>query len=59
MRTHYEIVTRLRSKNVDVIRQTLPEGEWHHVATVAGIESARILVRQLNLGAEITDKEDK
>jgi len=51
MKTHYEIVTRLRSKNTDIISCAIAGGEWNHVATVPSIEAARILVRQLNLGA--------
>ncbi len=57
MKTHYEIVTRLRSKNTDIISCAIAGGEWNHVATVPTIEAARILVRQLNFGAEITDIE--
>ena len=56
--THYELVTRPRSKNVDIVRRSIPDNEWHHVATIASLETGRLLVAQLNIGADVTDQDN-
>ncbi len=51
----YQIVQRLHTKRVDIMRKILAnEQEWHHVATCESLETARTLVRLMNEGLEAT-----
>jgi len=58
--TTYALLARSRTKAVDIMRLmgSLDNFRWYHVATCPSQATAEILVRQLNLGARITDKED-
>ena len=44
----YLIVSRPRTKRVDIVRNGIPGGELHHVATCESLETARTLVALLN-----------
>ncbi len=60
MKPEYAMVQRPRTKNTDIVRRMVaPMGEWYFVAKVTSVETARELVRLLNLGAQITEQEYK
>ena len=59
MKSEYVLVQRPRTNATDIVRRMIsPKDEWYFVATIASVETARELVRLLNLGAEITDQEE-
>lgn len=58
--TTYALLVRPSGKQVDIMRLGLPDTfRWYHVATCPSQATAEILLRQLNLGAKIADKEDE
>ncbi len=60
MKNEYALVQRPRTKNTDIVRRVIaPKDEWYFIATVASVETARELVRLLNLGVQVTEQADK
>ena len=60
MKPEYALVQRPGTKTTDIIRRAIaPKDEWYFIAKVTSVETARELVRLLNLGAQITEQEYK